>query len=155
MLLQVCIDLNFILPPFLWVLPRFIHFPHSASGNKTFLCMLLLSFWHSIFISPGFSQPPSFSLHPPSHWTSFLLVLFCWALGSSLQKTKLPSPLHLLTTVPMKNTVCVSLKNCTRFMKLLKMILSHYLVVYARQLYRELSRQLKFTVSISKTSDMH
>lgn len=88
MLLQVCIDLNFVLPLCLWVLRLLIYFPHSVSGNKTSLCMLLLSFRQSlsIFISPSLSH---------LHWTSLQLMPFCRALGTSLQKTKLPSLFQL------------------------------------------------------------
>lgn len=146
-LLQVCIDLSFILPPFLWVLWLF-HFSHSIFGNKTLhaLCMLLLSFWHSVFTSPPFS------LHFLLHWTSLLLMLLCRASGSSLQKNKTAFPNYISSQLFPWKIQNVPLWRVAQHSWI---FWSWFCLATLCMHARELSRQLQFTVSISKTSDAH
>lgn len=94
-------------------------FPHSIRGNKAFLL-------HAFTSSPVFISPPSFKLNF-SLACAVLLAALC---EKNPNKTAfslsncVASTLHLLTTVPMKNTARVSLKSCTGFRNLLRMILS-------------------------------
>lgn len=146
-LLQVCIDLRFILPL------SFSGCSDSSSVSltpylvTTFVCMRLV-----------FSGTPSLFLSPPSYWTSLQLVPFCRALGSSLQKTKLPSRFQLRvfnTTSP---------HNCSpwkiQYVSLWRVAQDSWIFwrgfcprcncVYVCWLYTELKRQLQRTVATFK-----
>lgn len=136
----------------------FVLFFYTISGNKTFLC---IPFAYSLALNFHlcFSLHPSFTLIFSPACTVLsgsLMTAFCCRRQNCLPFSNFESStLHLLTTVPMKNTVQVPLKSCSTFMNLLKMTLRRNCVCLFSSGFIQSSKDKLRALCRYQTLDMH